>query len=140
MITGSDGERGQWGSELLGESQSVRRIRQPTNGAPTLRAGARPARAEEDAGCSRGLCSSYFPGCRLSIMDAAKQVINFGPGPAKLPQSVRWLEFVRDRRHRDARCRDAAVEMQTTVCGVLACPHRDVAAKAKVGSCAETPA
>lgn len=126
MIVGSDGERGQWGCELLGKSQSVRGLTQRTNGAPPLRAGARPAPASGDAGSSRGLCSCHFPRCRLSTMDAAKQVVNFGPGPAKLPHSVRWPGFCRSAgigmqgvgmrlsrdRHRCAGLRDAAIEMQ----------------------------
>ncbi|MEJ1273348.1 phosphoserine aminotransferase 1 [Cricetulus griseus] len=85
---GSGGEHSQWGCELLGETQSVRGLRQRPNEAPTLRAGARPVPASGDAGSSRGLCSCYFPRCRLSTMDATKQVVNFGPGPAKLPHSV----------------------------------------------------
>lgn len=70
-------------------------LRQRTNGAPTQQAEARSAFASGDAGCSRGLCSCHFPCCRLSTMEATKQVVNFGPGPAKLPHSVRWLGFGR---------------------------------------------
>lgn len=107
-------------------SQSVRGLTQKTNGAPILRAGARLASASGDAGSSRGLCCSYFPRCRLSTMDPSKQVVNFGPGPAKLPHSVRWPRFGRSAgigmqgvgmqlsRYtlRCARRRDAAIEMQ----------------------------
>lgn len=83
------------GGELLNASQSVSGLRQRANGAPTLQAEDCLAFASGDAGCSRGLCSCHFPRCRLSTMDATKQVVNFGPGPAKLPHSVRWPGFGR---------------------------------------------
>lgn len=124
-------------------SQSVRGLTQKTNGEPILRAGARLASASGDAGSSRGLCCSYFPRCRLSTMDASKQVVNFGPGPAKLPHSVRWPRFGRSAgigmqgvgmqlsryTHRCARRRDAAIEMQllTPKCAPVQrdrCGHR----------------
>lgn len=81
------------GGELLSESQPVSGLRKRANGAPTLQAEARPAFASGDAGCSRGLWPCHFPRCRFNTMEATKQVINFGPGPAKLPHSVRWLGF-----------------------------------------------
>lgn len=133
MITRSDSERGQWGGELLSENQSVRVLRQRTNGAPTLQAEARPAFASGDAGCSRGLCSCHFPFCRLSTMEATKQVVNFGPGPAKLPYSVRWLGFGRSA---GIGMRGVGMRLLRYI-GEPECHHGEIVAKAEVRSYAQ---
>lgn len=117
-------------------------LRKRTNGAPTLQAEARPAFASGDAGSSRGLCSCHFPRCRFSTMDATKQVINFGPGPAKLPHSVRWLGFGQSAGigMRGVGMRLASGCVCDTDVGERGCHLGEIVAEADVRSCARTQA